>query len=465
VNDRQVTNPRLLLHGAEIAGERVDVSVRGSLITALGRGLTPEPGDEVIECEGGAVIPGLHDHHLHLLSAAAAMSSLQVGPPLVRDGAGFEQALGVAAATAPPGTWIRAVGYHESVAGELDRRRLDGIVAAHPVRIQHRSGALWILNSKALGLLGLRSATGRLYGADDSLRHRLPGIEPPSLATVSARLASYGVTGVTDATPSADLSSVEAIGRAVEAGALRQRVVVTGGPALATAETVPGLEWGPVKVVVADYDLPDPAAVARAIHSAHRRGRPVAIHCVTAVALAIALSAWTEAGVLSGDRVEHGSVISVEAAKAVAEMGVTVVTQPGFVAERGDEYLTDVEPAELRDLYRCASLLEFGVAVGGGTDAPFGNLNPWLAIRSAINRRTKSGAVLGRTERLGRQRALELFLTTPERPGGQPRRVTVSGAADLCVLDAPLSEVLADPSSDHVVATIVQGEVIFHGSA
>ena len=44
------------------------------------------------------------------------------------------------------------------------------ILAANPVRVQHRSGALWMLNSKALEALGIRSHTGRLYGADEVIR-------------------------------------------------------------------------------------------------------------------------------------------------------------------------------------------------------------------------------------------------------------------------------------------------------
>ena len=36
------------------------------------------------------------------------------------------------------GEWLRGTGYHESVAGELDRHALDRWVPARPVRVQHR---------------------------------------------------------------------------------------------------------------------------------------------------------------------------------------------------------------------------------------------------------------------------------------------------------------------------------------
>ena len=75
---------------------------------------------------------GLHDHHLHLRAMAAALGLLgraSAGPD--------ESATGTGTETAEPGPdgWIRAVGYHASVAGELDREQLDAFVADTPVRI------------------------------------------------------------------------------------------------------------------------------------------------------------------------------------------------------------------------------------------------------------------------------------------------------------------------------------------
>ena len=111
------------------------------------------PGEEVLDCGGGAVIPGLCDHHLHLHAMAAARSSVRCGPPLVSDAAGLAAALRAAV----PGEdgWIRGTGYFESVAGELDATALDTMRPDVPIRIQHRSGALWILNSAALAAVGI----------------------------------------------------------------------------------------------------------------------------------------------------------------------------------------------------------------------------------------------------------------------------------------------------------------------
>jgi predicted amidohydrolase YtcJ len=136
-----------------------------------------------------------------------------------------------------------------------------------------------------------------------------------------------------------------------------------------------------------------------------------------------------------------------------------VVTQPHFIAERGDDYLVDVEPADHDLLYRCGSLVDAGVQVAAGTDAPYGRPDPWAAIAAAVSRRTSSGAVINERERVAAQRALDLFLGNPLDPGGRPRRVAVGAPADLCLLRAPLDQVLSHPGAELVAATVIGGEL------
>ena len=154
----------LIQRAALLDGTITDIRV-GARIDEVGEGLVARRGEGVLYAGGGTVLPGLHDHHVHLRSAASALNSFLVGPPGVSTKAQLTQLL--CNASPGPDGWIRAVGYHESVAGELDRAALDGLVRNIPVRIQHRSGALWILNSAALGRIGLAEhPDGRLRSAD-----------------------------------------------------------------------------------------------------------------------------------------------------------------------------------------------------------------------------------------------------------------------------------------------------------
>ena len=252
----------LLLRDAEVDGGRVDVRVDDGLVMAVGpRGDVPG-ADEVIECAGGALLPGLHDHHLHLLAMAAAAESVDVS-------GGLDEAVRAAHAHAQPGAAIRAVHYDEVRHGPLDRWRLDALAPGRAVRVQHRSGALWVLSSVALDEVGAAEAgeagierdhrqrpTGRLFRLDGWLRGRLPARLPPDLAAVGRRLASYGVTGVTDCTPAAVTEYFEPIAAAVRAGALPLTVWVTGGPELSEAHPPPPLRRGPVKILITDHAFP-----------------------------------------------------------------------------------------------------------------------------------------------------------------------------------------------------------------
>jgi predicted amidohydrolase YtcJ len=460
----------LVVRDASLGAQRVDIAVAGGEIVAV----VPAPGRPssapVIDAQGGAVVPGLHDHHIHLMALAAARTSVRAGPPAVRTAGDLAAALRAADATLPPGTWLRATGYHESVAGDIDGRWLDGAVPGRPVRVQHRSGAAWILNGRAAAVVGLDGSavggverdargrpTGRLFGGDEWLRARVPAVAP-DLGAVGRELATYGVTAVTDATPIEDAADADLLPAATDGFPVQ--VVVTGGPAL-PAGAGRGRARGPVKLVAADHALPAVEDLVAGITAARRQGRAVAIHCVTRAALVLALAAWEEAGSLPGDRIEHGAVVPVELVGRVRELGLTVVTQPGFVAERGDDYLADVEAEDQPDLWRCGSLLAAGVPVGAGTDAPFGSPDPWVAVAAAIDRRTERGQVLGPGERVPASVALELFLAPLAQPGGPARRVVAGAPADLCVLGVPLAEALAAPSSGHVAATIARGEVTY----
>jgi predicted amidohydrolase YtcJ len=452
----------LLVADVEVHGRRVDVRCDAGRVVDVGPRLGRRAGEEVLDGGGGALLPGLHDHHVHLLAMAAARESIDLGPERVRSPGDLDAAIRSAAAghTGGRGGWLRAVAYDEHTGGGLDADRLDRLAGDRPARVQHRSGHLWVLNTAARQAVGLGAPDGRLYDGDAWLAARIPEPSPPDLSPVGASLAAAGVTGVTDMTPLTDAGGWALLAHACCTGALAQRVVVTGGVELAESAPPEPLVAGPVKVVVSDHRSPSIDDLAESFEAAHRAGRRVAVHCVTRVAAVLALAAWQQAGAQPGDRMEHGAVLPDDLARPLAGLGVAVVTQPGFLRARGDRYLAEVDPDDAPHLYRCDGLLRHGIPLGGSTDAPYGPADPWLAMATAVERRTSSGAVLGAAERLTPRRALDLFLTPPDDPGGAPRRVEPGAVADLCLLDAPLDVALDDLSADHVAATVVDGRLV-----
>jgi predicted amidohydrolase YtcJ len=461
-----------------------ELRVEGDRIAQVAERVRRDPGDTVVDARGGSVIPGLHDHHIHLRATAAARHSVPVGPEAVGDAAGFSSALVAASRARPVGHWVRAVGYHDSVAGRLDAASLDAIVSERPVRVQHRSGSLWTLNSAALSAIGAdrahhpgieRSAdgraTGRLWRMDTFLSERLgpsPGfsdVEPTDLGTLSLEALSFGVTGWTDASPGRSDVETLALAEAVVTGEVGQRLHLmqpaeTDDATIRVIEATARMTVGPVKVLLSDADLPSLDELAGGIVQAHEAGRPIAVHCVTAVQLVLTLAALEVAGPVLGDRIEHGAVIPEALLSPLAEAGLTVVTQPNFVVERGDQYLAEVHPDDRGGLWRGQSLRDAGVAVAAGTDAPFGALDPWVAVRSATRRVTASGAPLGLPEMVTQDEALRWWWGSGAWPD-RPRSLEAGQPGDLCVLAVPISEALAGNGPVPVTDTVVAGQLRF----
>jgi len=456
----------LLRDGRDQTGRRLEVRIADGAVTETATTLAVR-NEEVIDCAGGVILPGLHDHHLHLLAMAAQDRSVRCGPPSVRNRLELRTALGDAS---PTGGWIRGTGYDESVAGLPDCAELDALRHDVPVRIQHRSGALWLLNSAAVRAIGAEAGpagverdvsgrpTGRLWRTDDWLRSRLPDLGPPPLATLSRRLAGYGITGVTDATPDLDDNALGVLAAARTSGELLQRVVVLG----TDDPNPPGVDGGgPRKVVVADHDLPALPDLTDRLRAARGDGRrAVAVHCVSREALLLTLAALHELGSRPGDRIEHAAVVPPEARSELRRIGLTVVTQPSLIAARGDDYLARVDPGDLGGLWPFRSLLEAKVPVGCSSDAPYGDLDPWVTMRAAAQRTAPSGAVVTPTERVEPGTALRGFLTAASAPGGATRLIAAGAPADLVVLDRSLRDALAEPDHRRVQVTVINGRPI-----
>jgi predicted amidohydrolase YtcJ len=480
----------MLIANVEMGGERQSVRIRAGRIETIAPALAAEPGEQVVPGGGNALLPGLHDHHIHLFACAAAMESVDCGPPLTADALACRLH---EAARQAAGGWVRGVGYHDEIAGPIDRAFLDACAGDTPVRVQHRSGRLWILNSAALDhLLEESSArghrpdwapaqfersgarlTGRLYDGDAWLRSRV-SIQRPRLDRISFLLAKRGVTGLTEVSHSNDRAAFSALLDARMDGELLQDLRVFGRDELVDVSSHPFAAVGGVKFHLHDGDLPNPDDFTRAIANAHASDRGVAVHCVTVADLVLALSCIEEAGADSRDRIEHASLIPDDLIEWLARLGVTVVTQPHFIRERGDSYLTELPAQEISWLYRAGMLMSADIAVAAGSDGPYGLTDPWKSMQAAVERRTRSGVVIGERECLSPELALSLYTGSLSAPGGAGRALARGAAsrqlapgdvADLCLLDRPWAAARKALGSVGVALTLKSGRPIWADDA
>jgi predicted amidohydrolase YtcJ len=477
----------MLIRNAEINfSTLVDIRIDDGVVVDIGPALNAAVSEVVIDANGCALLPGLHDHHLHFMSYAAALDSVPCGPPHIGNAAELAQVLKEKAQTLYSGKsiaqqnvtgWLRGFGYHESVAGDIDRDWLDRNAPQLPIRIQHRSGRLWILNSRALQMLGDLSTaplerrdggfTGRLYDGDKWLRARI-GKQLPDVRSASARLASVGITGFTDTTPSNDAATFDLFAQLQARGEILQDVLMMGDASLGGVPAQPFMQpiirVGATKIHLHDNELPDFDALCAIIRHSHTQQRPVAFHCVSLVDLTFALAALEVAGALPADRIEHAAITPPEMLRQIAQLKLIVVTQPNFIAERGAAYLRDVDIADRPWLYRLRGFAEAGISLAAGTDAPFGVADPWAAMQAAVTRRTDAGEIIGAHEALMPEAALELFLGDPLLPGKGINWIEIGSRADFCLLDKSWRLARQDLGAVRVLKTLRAGRLIWGAS-
>lgn len=445
----------------------------------------------VVDAEGGVAVPAFHDAHLHLLSYAR--SSRWVDCRLMDSLDALVAALRERAAALPPMAWLRAAGYDETRLGlreHPDRRLLDGVSAERPIRVQHRSQHLDILNTVALERLGLLAATdpalerdehtgaltGRIYHGAHLLASR--DERPPldvladDIRQASHRLLAWGVTSVQDASVTNGEEQWELFRTLSERGALGLRLFMLSGAAHWRSQPswhppTPDVLRGPVKLMLnegqTDFDR-----LRRDVTDARSHGYAVAIHAVSEAEVALALDTLTGPAPVRGrgpDRLEHGGVILDEWITHLRRLGVAVVGQPVLVSQRGDGY-REAYPSELHGaLHRARSLVAAGVRYAVGSDAPIAEPSPGLAILAARRRETPTAVVLGAHERLGWRAALAACtLGSAHVVGAQRRlgRLRAGMIGDLAVLDPDVLFSPSPQSADRPARlTIKDGRVVW----
>ncbi|MDQ1627356.1 MAG: hypothetical protein QOI54_1100 [Actinomycetota bacterium] len=391
----------------------------------------------------------------------------------------------------------------------LDRAALDRIVADHPVLLVH-IGAHWgVANSKALELAGLsddtpdprggalgRDSAGRPNGvlyeqalfdlAYPALARRGRIVPEPDLSrllvgldTASDAFLSAGITSVGDAMVGRD--ELRLLQQARSRGRLRLRVnALLTYPHLehlVAAGITDGFgdDWlriGGVKAFVDgavagrtcwvsepfegtdDHGMTvvDSDELNELVATVHAAGLRVAVHANGDKAIELLLDAVQAARdaypqIGTRHRIEHCSMVTDRIVARIAALQMIPVPFAGYVHFHGDTLEGWYGAQRLERMFAHGELLAAGIPVAGSSDYPCGPYEPLLGVQSCVTRRSRSGRLLGPSQRIDVGQAMSLFGTGAAFAAGEESvkgRLAPGFLADLAVLDRDPFDVAPD---------------------
>ena len=207
-------------------------------------------GTEVIDADGGTVMAGIHDGHMHPLGAALASlnPSLGNGEFTVPELRAAVQAMLTATADREPNGWLEVTDWNPvglKPAGTVaDRSILDALATSRPIALQGSDFHNMLVNSRALALAGIDKSTPNPSGGEivrdgagnptgllkDSAQGLVGAVIPgpthaeeeAAYADMAVFLLANGITSFMDAATGED--GLKAYRRLITAGLLRQHV-------------------------------------------------------------------------------------------------------------------------------------------------------------------------------------------------------------------------------------------------
>ncbi len=476
------------------------------------------------------VIPGIVDAHLHLLELGQSLRMVDL-----RGAASYAEVIARVAARARqsrPGEWIRGRAWDQNLWPDRQfptEAALTRAVPDNPVVLTRVDGHAELLNARALRLAGITAGTadpagGRiLRNADGSPTGVLVDngmdlvdrvIPPPSPDQVrEAALAAiddvhrWGLTGVHEPwVTQATIAVYEGLARAGRFD-LRDYVMVAGDSAdLAVAFArgpqnglYDGRLWLRSIKMFADGALgsrgaallepysddpgnrgllvTDTNEIRQVAIAALRHGFQLCVHAIGDRANRLVLDAYQAAldTVPVADhrfRIEHAQVVSPPDIPRFAELGVIPSMQPSHQTSDMKWAMDRLGWTRVQGAYAWRSLLETGVIIPYGTDAPVEQVNPMIGFHAAITRQDADGWPAGGwfpAQRMTRQEALESMTLWPAHAAFMDSvagSITPGKYADFTVLDGDImTEAPADVLTTQVVMTILGGRIVYRRSA
>ena len=502
-------------------GETVEaVLVEDGKIVATGSvdSLSPH-ATSIQDLQGNVMYPGFVDSHLHIIGYGEKLKHIDVSN--VRSKDELLAIIRERMTDVHADQWVIAIGLNETqfeVPMFPTLAELDALGEAHLI-IKRSCHHLILANSKALAFAGITNDTpspeggvidkvnGQLTGVlkDAALYmivNHMPHITPEyiedALEKAVVSLQSYGLVGG----HSEDLSyygppiqPIKAFRKIVEAQQsfkvhLLQHHTVFEEIAQMQETSSPYLEFGAMKIFIDGAFGGRTAALRQPycdeldncgmlVHSteqlqeyvqlARQHGQTVAVHAIGDLAIETILEVFAAYPPREGqvDRVIHCSLVDEDLLEKLASLPVAVDMQPQFVQGEYAAELARLGEERVQGLHTLKSLLDRGLVVAGGSDAPIEVPNPLYGMYAAVTRRNFGETHDGYNpqEKISRFEAVRLYTVGAAQIIAQDQvrgKIEKGYTADFTVLEEDLFTIdIENIPQVKVTYTIVDGRIVY----
>jgi len=432
-------------------GQRGAVAIAGGKILAVGDSaeIARYIGSrtQVVEADGGLIMPGFADGHTHFISGGFQLASVDL-----RDAATpqeFVRRLKEYASHRKPGEWITGGDWDHTLwrGTPLPQHGwIDSVTPNNPVFINRLDGHMVLANSAAMRAVGVTKATQAPVGGEiprdgagepigifkdqamNLIGRAVPDPSPEqrdsALARALAHAASLGVTATSHVVASwADLASYRRLARANRL-TMRAILYFPIEDWRAVAESIgrsgAGDDWiriGGVKGFMdgsagsrtayffepfsdsAGYRgmMLQPESDMRAwIGGADSAGLQLAVHAIGDRANAILLAIFDSVARAHDPRdrrfrVEHAQHLRADDIPKFGARRVVASMQPYHAIDDGRWLVVRIGPERIKTTYAFRALLDSDAPLAFGSDWTVAPLDPMLGVYAAVTRRTLDG--------------------------------------------------------------------------
>jgi len=502
------------------------VAVRGGNIIAVGaKGTctsTLEKGFEPVDLQGGTLLPGFIDTHLHPVMLTFFAMNCELGD--VASMAELQQRLRDALLRKSDDSWLVGLNFDEQSLREKrvpDRRNLDAVSTERPVVVIKHDGHSVFANTRAIEAARITASTPdpeagaieREEGGYPSgifretalqlVMNSMPMPVMPvlleSARSTFQRLLALGITsagvvlqtgaeGPAGSAGAFDTAAMQLFSEHCpfslysrlitsdinELNGLRNSVLNTAPNRLGGVKLFADGTFGSSTAYMQEpfSDNPQkrgmlmhpPDELYRRMTAAHNAGWQVCIHAIGDAANGLCVKLYGrlfEEFPRAGcrHRIEHASIMDAGVIKEMARLGTVVSTQPMFIHSEKDWLRRRLGAGRCKSVYPFRSFLDAGIKVAGASDAPVESQDVLQAIWCCVTREGFEPHQCISVERAIRMYTLDAAYAQFE--DGIKGSITPGKRADLVILsDDPFKVQPENIKSIEVVRTLVAGKVL-----